>query len=165
MTFLGLFLIISFLNIDLLITLLTCVRSSYLVQPHVVANSQNKKFAELTGGVCNFLWYKFAATHGCKFIAYDMKLHPLLPVDTSSLHKYLQNAFFRCFVTGMITYYVKIGRKFRRILIWIVLFMSLLIFFPAFLDISGPPSCQKEQEKHKIGPQMSRIGTRKLKET
>ena len=47
-------------------------------------------------------------------------------------------------------------------------FMSLFYFScPAFLGISGPPtpSCQKEQENHQIRPQMSRIGTRKVKET
>ena len=46
---------------------------------------------------------------------------------------------------------------------------SCILYFscPAFLDISGPPnpSYQKEQESHEIGPQMSRIGTRKVKET
>ena len=45
---------------------------------------------------------------------------------------------------------------------------SCLFYFscPAFLvSFSGPPtpSCQKEQENHKIGPKMFRIGTRKLK--
>ena len=46
---------------------------------------------------------------------------------------------------------------------------SCLFYFscPAFLDISGPPipSYQKELENYKIGPQLSRIGTRKIKET
>ena len=48
-----------------------------------------------------------------------------------------------------------------------LIFMSLLLFWTFLVRFSGPPtpSCQKEQENHKIGPQMSRIGTRKVKET
>ena len=43
----------------------------------------------------------------------------------------------------------------------------VLLFWTFLVRFSGPPtpSCQKEQENHKIGPQMSRIGTRKVKET
>ena len=43
----------------------------------------------------------------------------------------------------------------------------VLLFWTFLVRSSGPPtpSCQKEQENHKIGPQMSRIGTRKVKET
>ena len=53
-------------------------------------------------------------------------------------------------------------------IIFHVSFTFLVLLFWTFLvRFSGPPtpSCQKEQENHKIGPQMSRIGTRKVKET
>ena len=43
----------------------------------------------------------------------------------------------------------------------------VLLFWTFLVRFSGPPtpSCQKEQENHKIGPEMSRIGSRKVKET
>ena len=53
-------------------------------------------------------------------------------------------------------------------MIFHVSFTFLVLLFWTFLvRFSGPPtpSSQKEQENHKIGPQMSRIGTRKVKET
>ena len=49
-----------------------------------------------------------------------------------------------------------------------VSFTFLVLLFWIFLvRFSGPPalSCLKEEEKHNIWPQMSRIGTQKLKET
>ena len=43
----------------------------------------------------------------------------------------------------------------------------VLLFWTFLVRFSGPPtpSCQKEQENHKIRPEMSRIVTRKVKET
>ena len=64
-------------------------------------------------------------------------------------------------------FYMRLKRDFHLYLkgfFITIFFMSLLLFLSCF---SGPPtpSCQKMQENHKIGPQMSRIGTRKVKET
>ena len=56
----------------------------------------------------------------------------------------------------------------RKKKIFHVSFTFLVLLFWTFLVcFSGPPTpiCQKEQKNHKIRPEMSRIGTRKVKET
>ena len=47
-----------------------------------------------------------------------------------------------------------------------VSFTFLVLIFRTFLvGFSGPPTPSCQKENHKIGPEMSRIGTRKVKET
>ena len=58
-------------------------------------------------------------------------------------------------------------KNIRKQLFHVSFTFLVLLFWTFLVRFSGPPtpSCQKEQENHKIGPQMSRIGTRKVKET